>query len=82
MNGIGRQRSGAPTVRHQRQYSDHLLDALNNGRCLQHFQSSNDNDDVPPLQAVPCSVVQVALLGVTPPKHAFNNYDLNNMLRG
>jgi len=55
MNSMGRQRSGAPTVHHQRQYSDHLLDASSNGRWLQsaglqHLQSSNANNNLPPLQ--------------------------------
>lgn len=57
MNGIGKQRSGAPTVHHKRQYSDHLLDALSNGRWLQsaglqHLQSSNANNNLPPLQVL------------------------------
>ncbi|KAL6996482.1 Kinesin-like protein KIN-13B [Sarracenia purpurea var. burkii] len=55
MNAMGRQgqRSGAPTVHHQRQYSDNFLDAASNGRWLQsaglqHLQSSNAS--LPPLQ--------------------------------
>lgn len=48
MNAIGRQRSGASTVHHQRQYSDNFLEASSNGRWLQsaglqHLQSSNNS---------------------------------------
>nr|URM60702.1 HSF family protein [Gymnema sylvestre] len=48
MNAVGRQRSGAPPVHHQRQYSDNFLEASSNGRWLQsaglqHLQSSNNS---------------------------------------
>ncbi|KAL8522389.1 hypothetical protein ACS0TY_012506 [Phlomoides rotata] len=53
MNALGRQRSGAPTAHHQRQYSDNFLDSSSNGRWLQsaglqHLQSSNNA--IPPVQ--------------------------------
>lgn len=53
MNAVGRQRSGASTVHHQRQYSDNFLEASSNGRWLQsaglqHLQSSNNS--MPPAQ--------------------------------
>ncbi|KAL3528767.1 hypothetical protein ACH5RR_008089 [Cinchona calisaya] len=53
MNAVGRQRSGASTVHHQRQYSDNFLEASSNGRWLQsaglqHLQSSNNS--MPPSQ--------------------------------
>ncbi|XP_071901521.1 kinesin-like protein KIN-13B [Coffea arabica] len=53
MNAVGRQRSGASTVHHQRQYSDNFLEASSNGRWLQsaglqHLHSSNNS--MPPAQ--------------------------------
>ncbi|KAL3511795.1 hypothetical protein ACH5RR_024512 [Cinchona calisaya] len=48
MNAVGRQRSGASAVHHQRQYSDNFLESSSNGRWLQsaglqHLQSSNNS---------------------------------------
>ncbi|KAK6124983.1 hypothetical protein DH2020_041257 [Rehmannia glutinosa] len=53
MSTVGRQRSGASTAHHQRQYSDNFLETSSNGRWLQsaglqHLQSSNNA--VPPVQ--------------------------------
>ncbi|KAL3631890.1 Kinesin-like protein KIN-13B [Castilleja foliolosa] len=50
---VGRQRSGAPTAHHQRQYSDNFLETSSNGRWLQsaglqHLHTSNNV--VPPVQ--------------------------------
>ncbi|CAI9773612.1 unnamed protein product [Fraxinus pennsylvanica] len=52
MNAVGRQRSGASTANHQRQYSDNLIDTSSNGRWLQSagLQHLQSNNAVPPLQ--------------------------------
>ncbi|XP_022891612.1 uncharacterized protein LOC111406411 [Olea europaea var. sylvestris] len=54
MNAVGRQRSGASTAHHQRQYSDNWIDTPSNGRLLQSadLQHLQSNNAVSPLQNV------------------------------